>query len=72
MSSNWRRGKKRTPFSKNISHWLILPLTSIFFRTKKGRYAFQGEENEILQRNIEENSNNIAQNQEQVAVSSTA
>ena len=30
------------------------------------------EENEILQRNIEENSNNIVQNHEQVAVSSIA
>ena len=39
---------------------------------KKGRRAFEKEENEILQRNIEENSNNIVQNQEQVAVSSIA
>ena len=35
------------------------------FRTGKGRRVFEEEENEILQRNIEENSNNIAQNQEQ-------
>ena len=33
---------------------------------------FKEEENEILQRNIEENSNNIVQSQEQVAVSSIA
>ena len=64
--------QKRIPFLQNISHWLILPLASIFFRTEKGRHAFEEEENEILQRNIEENSNNIVQNQEQVAVSSIA
>ena len=39
---------------------------------KKGRRAFEKEETEILQRNIEENSNNIVQNQEQVAVTSIA
>ena len=33
---------------------------------------FEEEKTEILQINIEENSNNIVQNQEQVTVSSTA
>ena len=42
------------------------------FRTEKGRHAFEEEENEILQRNIEENLNNTVQNQEQVAVGSIA
>ena len=37
--------------------------------SKSGRHAFEEEENEISQRNIEENSNNIVHNQEQVAVS---
>ena len=62
--------QKRTPFLQNISHCLILPLVS--FKTEKGRYAFEEEESETLQRNIEENSNNIVQNQEQVAFSSIA
>ena len=35
------------------------------FRIEKGERALEEEENEILQRNIEENSNNIVQNQEQ-------
>ena len=42
------------------------------FGTEEGRRAFQKEENKILQRDIEENSNNLVQNQEQVAVSSIA
>ena len=71
MSRTWRLGKK-IPFLLNVSHWLILPLASISFRTEKGRHAFEEGENEILQRNIEENSNNIVQNQEQVALSSIA
>ena len=37
-----------------------------------GRHAFEEDENKILQRNIEENSNNIVKNHEQVAVSSIA
>ena len=40
------------------------------FRTEKGILAYVEKENEILQRNTEENSNNIVQKQEQVAVSS--
>ena len=40
------------------------------FRTEKGIRAYIEKENEILQRNTEENSNNIVQKQEQVAVSS--
>ena len=36
-----------------------------YFRIEKGRSAFEEEENEVLQRNIKENSNNIVQNQEQ-------
>ena len=69
---NMETWQKSAPFLQNISHRLILPLASISFRTEKGRHAFEEEENEILQRNIEENSNNIVQNQEQVAVSSIA
>ena len=65
---NMETWQKSAPFLQNISHRLILPLASISFRTEKGRHAFEEEENEILQRNIEENSNNIAQNQQQVTV----
>ena len=36
------------------------PIGWFCFRTEKERHAFEEEENEILQRNIEENSNNIA------------
>ena len=63
---------------KNIFFTEDLPLadsrySALFsFRIEKGRRAFEEEENEILQRNIEENSNNIVQNQEQVAVTSIA
>ena len=35
------------------------------FRIEKGRRASEKEENEILQRNIGENSNDIVKNQEQ-------
>ena len=64
------RWQKRTTFLQNISDWLIVPFAPIFFKNwKKGRHTFEEEEeNEILQRNIEENSNNIAQNQEQQLV----
>ena len=41
-------------------------------RTEEGRRANVEEENEILQKDIEENSNNLVQKQEQVAVSSIA
>ena len=42
------------------------------FRTEGGRRANVEEENETLQRGIEENSNNLVQKQEQAAVSSIA
>ena len=68
MFKTWRRGKKEHLFTEH------LPLASIFFQIyEKGRHAFEEEEeNEILKRNIEENSDNIVENQEQVAVSSIA
>ena len=65
-------------WQKNIFFTEHLPLADsrysvlFSFRIENGRRAFEEEENEILQRNIEENSNNIVQNQEQVAVSSIA
>ena len=40
------------------------------FRTEESRRAYVEEENEILQRDTEENSNDLAQKQEQVAVGS--
>ena len=67
MFKTWRRGKKEHLFTEH------LPLASIFFQIyEKSRHAFEEEENEILKRNIEENSDNIVENQEQVAVSSIA
>ena len=42
------------------------------FRTEGGRRAFVEEENKILKRDIEENSNNLLQKEEQVAVSRIA
>ena len=39
---------------------MILDITSLFsFKNEKYKRAFEEEENEILQRNIEENSDNI-------------
>ena len=55
---------------KNIFFTEHLPLADsrysvlFSFRIEKGRCAFEEEENETLQRNIEENSN-IVQNKEQ-------
>ena len=62
---------------KNIfftEHLLLVdsPISVCVLLELKKVYTFQEEENEILQRNIEENSNNIVQNQEQVAISSIA
>ena len=42
------------------------------FRTEGGRRAFVEQENKILKRDIEENSNNFLQKEEQVAVTSIA
>ena len=62
VSTSWR---------KNIFFTEHLPLVDsrysvlFYFRIEKGRRAFEEEENEVLQRNIKENSNNIVQNQEQ-------
>ena len=72
LSITWRHGKKEHLFYRTspivwFSHQVLFS-----FRTEKGRYAFEEEESETLQRNIEENSNNIVQNQEQVAFSSIA
>ena len=57
---------------KNISQWLLWILRLFSFRTEEGRRAFGKEGNEFLQRDIDENSNNLVQNQEQVTVSSIA
>ena len=62
--------QKRTPFSQNISQALLLNIASIFFRTEGGRCGYVEEENENLQRDIEENPNSLVQKKEQVAVSS--
>ena len=76
MFKSWRRDKKEHLFLRNISEVLtsdyfwILRLLS--FRTEEGRRPNVEEKNEILQRGIEENSNNLVQKQEQVALSSIA
>ena len=61
----WRRYKKghlfhRTSPIADSRHSVLFS-----FRIGKGRRAFEEDENGILQRNIEENSDNIVQNQEQ-------
>ena len=65
VSTSWRCDKKKIFFTEHLplagARYSIL----FSFRIEKGRRAFEDEENEILQRNIEENSNNIVQNQEQ-------
>ena len=48
-----------------------LDIAPIFLRNWRGWRAFE-EENEFLQRDIQENSDNLVQNQEQVTVSSIA
>ena len=53
-SAFFTNDQKRTPILRNISHWLILPLASIFLELKIVD-VFEEEENEILQRNMEEN-----------------
>ena len=62
--------KKSTIILHPSDCFWILRLFS--FRNEEGRKAFEEEENEISQRFIEENSNNSAQNQKQVAVGSIA
>ena len=58
MSRTWRRAKKEFFFYRTLP--LADSSVSVyFFRTEKDRHAFEEEENEILQRNIEENSNYI-------------
>ena len=64
--------KKEHPFygtSPSDCFWILRVFS---FRTEEGRHAFEEEENEILQRYIEENSNNLVLNQKQVPVSSIA
>ena len=71
LSTSWRRDKKEHLFYRksHSDYFWILRLFS--FRTEEGRRAYV-EENEILQSDIEENSNNLVQKQEQVVVSSIA
>ena len=70
MSTSWRRGKKEHIFYRTSPSDYFWKLHLFSFRTEKGIRAYVEKENEILQRNTEENSNNIVQKQEQVAVSS--
>ena len=62
--------KKRAPFYRTSASGCFWILHLFSFRTEEGRRAFEEEENDILQRDIEENSNNLVKNHEQVAVSS--
>ena len=72
MFTTWRRGKKEHFFYRTFPIGWFSHQRLFSFRTEKGRPAFEEEKNEILQRNIEENTYNVVQNQEQVAVSSIA
>ena len=72
MSTSWRRGRKEYLFCRTSPSDYFWILSLFSFRTEEGRRANVEEENEILQKDIEENSNNLVQKQEQVAVSSIA
>ena len=70
MSTTWRRAKKEHLFYRTSSSDCFWILRLFSFRIEEGRHAVEEEENEILQRDIEENSNNLVQNQVQVAAGS--
>ena len=72
ISTSQRRGTKERLFyrtSPSVCFWVLCLFS---FRIEEGRHAFEEEENEFLQRDIKENSNDLVQNKEQVAVSSIA
>ena len=71
MFTTWSVAKKQYPFYRTSSSGCFWILCLFSFRIEEGRRAFEEEESEILQRDIEETFNNIVQKQEQVAVSST-
>ena len=60
-STNVHKKEHQNRTSPSDYFW-ILRLFS--FRTEEGRRAFAEEENEILQRDIEENSNKLVQKRE--------
>ena len=72
MSTSWRRGTKEHLFYRTSPSGCLWILRLFSFRTEEGKRAFEEEENEILQRDIKENSNNLVENQKQVTVSSIA
>ena len=72
MSKSWRRGKKEHLFYRRSAGGCFWILRLFSFRIEEGRPAFEEEENEILQKGIEENSNNLVKKQKQVVVSSNA
>ena len=67
LSTTCRR-KKEHLFYRPSSRGCFWILRLFSFRIEESRRAFEEEEIEILQRDIEENSNNLVQNQEQVPV----
>ena len=69
MSTTWRRGIFFYRTSARGCFW-VLRLFS--FRFEKGRRTFEEKKKEILQRDIIENSNNLVQSQEKIAVSGNA
>ena len=70
MSTSWRLGKKEHFFYRAYPSDYFWKLCLFSFRTEGGRGGCVEEENEILQRDIEENFNNLVQKQEQVVVGS--
>ena len=58
MSISWRRGTKEHLFYRTSPSACFWMLRLFSFRTEEGRRAFE-EKNEILQRDIQENSNNF-------------
>ena len=63
MSTSWRR-KKEHLFYRTFSSDYFWILSLFSFRTEEGIRANVEEENEILQTDIEENSNNLVQKQD--------
>ena len=68
MSTSWRRGTKERFSTEHLPSGCFWILRLFSFRIEEGRRAFEEEGNEFLQRDIKENSNNLVQNQEQVAL----
>ena len=59
MSISWRRGTKEHLFYRTSPGGCFWILRLFSLRIEEGRRAFEEEENEIFQSDIQENSNNL-------------